>query len=226
MARDSRVGVLFDVDGTLVDTNFLHTVCWAEALRQQGHRVTAAEVHHAIGMGSDKLLDHVLGEDHDRENDSEIVAAHKTLYKQWWGRLVTMPGASDLLRGCADRGLIVVLASSASEEELDALCSTLGADDVITSATDSDDAGASKPAPDIVAAALERAELDTDHAVFVGDSVWDGKSANAAGLDFVGVTCGGTPREDLAHAGAVEVWRDPAELLGRLDDSRLGRLAG
>jgi HAD superfamily hydrolase (TIGR01509 family) len=218
-----NAGVLFDVDGTLVDTNFLHTVCWAEAFRQNGHRVTAAEVHHAIGMGSDRLLDHVLGDERDREHDPRIVGAHKTLYKQWWGRLLTMPGAADLLRGCAERGLAVVLASSASTEELDALREALDADDAVAEATGSQDADASKPAPDILGAALERSGLEPDAALFVGDSVWDGEAAQQAGLHFVGVTCGGTPREDLEKAGAVEVWRDPEELLANLKDSALGR---
>jgi HAD superfamily hydrolase (TIGR01549 family) len=225
MTDNSRkVGVLFDVDGTLVDTNFLHTVCWAEALRQHGHRVTAAEVHHAIGMGSDRMLDHVLGEDRDREDADVIVSAHKTLYKQWWGRLLTMPGAADLLRGCAERDLSVVLASSASTEELDALREALGADDAITEATGSGDADSSKPAPDILGAALERAGLRPDDVVFVGDAVWDGEAAKNAGVTFIGVTCGGTPREDLEQAGAVEVWEDPADLLANLADSAVGRL--
>ena len=214
-----RRGVLFDVDGTLVDTNFLHTVCWAEALRQQGHQVTAADVHHAIGMGSDRLLDHVLGENQDRDGDADIVAAHKTLYKQWWGRLVPMPGAADLLRGCAERGLAVVFASSASEEELQALRSTLDVEDALTSATSAGDANASKPAPDILAAALDRADLEPTDVIFVGDAVWDGEAAQKAGLRFLGLTCGGTPREDLESAGAAEVWEDPASLLANLDRS-------
>jgi HAD superfamily hydrolase (TIGR01549 family) len=175
-------------------------------------------------MGSDRLLDYVLGEDRDHDGDAAMNAAHKTLYKQWWGRLVTMSGASDLLRGCASRGLAVVLASSASQEELDALRSALDADDAIASATSSGDADASKPAPDILAAALDGANLAASDSVFVGDSVWDGEAAQKAGLRFLGVTCGGTPREDLESAGAEEVWEDPADLLAHLDDSMIGRL--
>lgn len=221
-----QFGVLFDVDGTLVDTTYLHTVCWAEALRQHGHHVTMSDVHHAIGMGADEMLDHLLGSGRDEgEHDDQVVATHLSLYQQHWGRLTPLPAAADLLRECARRGLQVVLASSASEPELAALRSVLDADDAITAATSSNDADAGKPAPDILAAALEQTGLSAEHAVFVGDAVWDGAAARKAGVPFVGLTCGGTPETDLRGAGAVEVWRDPAELLDRIGDSVVGRPA-
>jgi HAD superfamily hydrolase (TIGR01509 family) len=221
---DARSGVLFDVDGTLVDTTFLHAVCWAESLRQHGHEIPMADVHHLIGMSGDRLLDTLLGKDRDRDADEELENAHLTLYRQHWGRLTRLPGAAKLLYACADRGLDVVLASSASEEELDALRSTLDADDAITVATSSADADSGKPAPDILQSALERSGLSADRVVFVGDAVWDGEAAQRAGVTFVGVTCGGTPAEQLRAAGAVEIWRDPAELLEHLADSAIGRL--
>jgi HAD superfamily hydrolase (TIGR01662 family) len=211
--------VLFDVDGTLVDTTFLHAVCWAEALRQHGHHIPMADLHHAIGMSSDQLLSHCLGEERDKDADDTIVASHKTLYKQWWGRLTPLPGARDLVRACAARGLDVVLASSAAEEELNALTSALDADDAIKAATSSSDAEEGKPEPDILEAALEESGLSADEVVFVGDAVWDGRAAERAGIRFVGVTCGGTPAEDLRAAGAVEVWNDPAQLLQDLEKS-------
>ncbi|HET6877839.1 MAG TPA: HAD family hydrolase [Jatrophihabitans sp.] len=223
-ADQPRRGVLFDVDGTLVDTTFLHAVCWAEALRQHGHHVTTADVHHAIGMGSDRLLDHLLGEDRDTDADGALNAAHKTLYKQHWGRLVPTPGAAELLRACAERGLVVVLASSASDEELAALRSALGADDAITVATSADEAETSKPAADILEAALDRAGLDAGNALFVGDAVWDGAAAGNAQLRFIGVTCGGTPEVELRAAGAIEAWRDPAELVANLSRSAISDL--
>jgi HAD superfamily hydrolase (TIGR01509 family) len=215
-------GVLFDVDGTLVDTTFIHAVCWTEALRQHGHRVTASEVHHAIGMSGDKLLDHCLAEDRDQDEDDAISQAHSTLYRQWWGRLNPLAGAADLLRRCHERGLRVVLASSANEEELAALRSVLDAEDAIDAATSSSDAGSGKPAPDIVVSALEESGAAADEVVFVGDAVWDGYAAQRAGIAFVALTCGGTPAAELRGAGAVEVWRDPAELLENLDKSLLG----
>jgi HAD superfamily hydrolase (TIGR01509 family) len=218
---DRERGVLFDVDGTLVDTTFVHAVCWAEALRQHGRHVPMAHLHHAIGMSSDKLLAHCLGDDRDQDADDAIVASHKTLYKQWWGRLTPLPGARELLRACAGRDLDVVLASSAAQEELDALRSALDADDAITAATSSNDAEAGKPQPDILEAALKESGLTPKQVVFVGDAVWDGAAAHRAGITFIGVTCGGTPADDLRAAGAVEVWDDPAQLLDNLDKSVL-----
>lgn len=216
-------GVLFDVDGTLVDTPYLHAVTWAEALRQHGQHVSMATIHRAIGMGSDKLLDHLLGKDRDVD-DEELTAAHLALYKQYWGRLQPLPGARDLVRFCSGRGLRVVLASSASEEELGALRSALDADDSIDTATSSADASSSKPAPDILEAALDQSGVDAKTAVFLGDAVWDGQAAQKAGVRFIGLTCGGTSEAELRENGAIEVWRDPSDLLAHVEDSVLSTL--
>ena len=113
--------MLFDVDGTLIDTTFIHAACWAEALRQHGHDVPSVRVHRAIGMSSSKLLGAALGDDRDTDADDAIVATHRSLYKEWWGRLNPLPGAADLVRTCHTRGLTVVLASSAKADELTAL---------------------------------------------------------------------------------------------------------
>lgn len=221
---DNRRGVLLDVDGTLVDTTFIHAVCWGEALRQHGHVEPMADLHHLIGMSGEQLLDAVLGDGRDKSADSDLKDAHLTLYRQYWGRLVPLPGAAKLLRACAGRGLEVVLASSASEEELNALTSTIDADDAISVATSSADAESGKPDPDILHAALDRSGLAPDQVVFVGDAVWDGEAAKRAGVTFVGVTCGGTPEQRLREAGAEEVWRDPAQLVEQLGSSAIGRL--
>jgi HAD superfamily hydrolase (TIGR01509 family) len=213
--------VLFDVDGTLVDTTFLHAVCWSEALRQHGHRVATAEIHHAIGMSGDKLLANCLRDDRDTSQDAALSAAHSTLYKQWWGRLTPFAGAAELVRRCHERGLAVVLASSANEEELGALRSALDAEDAIDAATSSSDADAGKPEPDIIESALHKSGLRADEVVFVGDAVWDGYAAERAGIPFIGLACGGTPALELRDAGAVEVWTDPADLLANLDKSLL-----
>jgi HAD superfamily hydrolase (TIGR01509 family) len=215
-------GVLFDVDGTLVDTPYLHAVCWAEALRQSGHDVPMATVHRSVGMGSDELLDHLLGPDRDKDDDETLTAAHLALYKQFWGRLRPLPGAVELMRHCSKRGVRVVLASSASEEELAALRSALDADDAIHTATSSTDADAGKPSPDILEAALDQSGLAPQRVHFVGDSVWDGEAAKRAGVPFIGVTCGGTSEAELREVGAIEVWRDPADLLDQGSSVLLG----
>jgi HAD superfamily hydrolase (TIGR01509 family) len=224
-ANGQRNAVLFDVDGTLVDTTYLHAVCWWQALIDHGHTVPMANVHHAIGMGSGELLTHLLGEDRDQTEDEGLTAAHMTLYRRHWGELRPLPGAGDLLRHCAESGLKVVLASSASAEELSALRDALDADDAVADATTADDAEHTKPAPDVLDAALERIGLSPDRAIFVGDAVWDGRAAAKADVRFLAVTCGGTPEQELRASGAVEVFRDPAELLDRFDESDLGRLA-
>ncbi|BCJ55608.1 haloacid dehalogenase [Actinoplanes sp. NBRC 14428] len=220
----AKRGVLFDVDGTLVDTTYLHTVAWWEALRQHDVDVPMAEIHRAIGMGSDKILDHLLGSDRDTGADDDMSAAHDILYGAWWERLRPLPGAADLLHACAERGLAVVLASSAKGAELEKLRRVVGADDVITAATSSADAEQSKPAPDILEAALDQSDVDPEHCVFVGDAVWDVKAAGKLGIPCIGLECGGTSADELRAAGAVETYADPAALLAALDRSAITKL--
>jgi HAD superfamily hydrolase (TIGR01509 family) len=221
MAMDRPTGVLFDVDGTLVDTTYLHTICWWEALGQDGHDVPMARIHRAIGMGSDKLLDHLLGADRDRQADSRLRHAHDGLFGTYFDRLRPFPKAAELLRSCAARGLTVVLASSASEREMRALRAALDADEAVAAATSSADAQESKPAPDIVAAALHQAGLTPREALFVGDTVWDVAAAGELAMGCVTVACGGTSRAELVEAGALAVYDDPADLLANLDRSPL-----
>jgi HAD superfamily hydrolase (TIGR01509 family) len=215
-------GVLFDVDGTLVDTTYLHAVTWAESLAQHGASVPTARVHRAIGMGTTELLDELLGPDRAEGFDEAASNGHQVLYAQNFGHLRALPGAVDLLRWCHERGLRTVLASSASQRELEHLTSVLDADDAIDMATSSADAEAGKPDPGIVLAALERAHLDPAHTVMIGDAVWDAHAARQAGVSFVGVVCGGTSEAELRDAGASEVWRDPGHLLANVTTSLLG----
>jgi HAD superfamily hydrolase (TIGR01509 family) len=219
-----KPGVLFDVDGTLVDSTYLHTVAWWEVLRQYDRDVPMAEIHRGIGMGSDNLLDHLLGSDRDKDADEDMTTAHDVLYGAWWERLRPLPGAPDLLRAVAKRGLTVVLASSAQEPELKQLRRVVDADDVVAAATSSADAQQSKPAPDILQAALDQSDVDPRRAVFVGDSVWDVKAAGHLGIPCIGLTCGGTSAAELSDAGAVATYADPAALLEALDDSPIAEL--
>ncbi|MBN3932251.1 HAD family hydrolase [Streptomyces verrucosisporus] len=215
--------VLFDVDGTLVDTTYLHTVAWWEALRQAGRRVPMSVIHRTIGMGSDQLLARFLGEDREPGEAAAVSAAHHTLYAEYWPRLAPLDKAAELLRACADRGWTVVLASSARGDELEAMRRAVGADDAVTAATSSDDVEASKPAPDLVRSALDHARVAPDRAVFVGDTVWDVAACERAGVPCVGVLSGGITRRELEEAGAAEVYENPADLLAHLDASLLAR---
>ncbi|MER7912216.1 MULTISPECIES: HAD family hydrolase [unclassified Streptomyces] len=217
MDRDRAA--LFDVDGTLADTNHLHAVAWWEALRQGGHRVTLHAVHRSIGLPGGRLLDHLLGQDRDRSDDERLSTAHDTLYGTYFERLQAFDGAADLLRKLAGDGWKVVLVTSARSRELSALRRAIDADDALTDTATSDDVDEGKPAPDPVEHALSLVDVPADRAVFVGDSVWDMKAATRAGVTVVGVLCGGIPEADLTGAGAAAVYDGPADLLARLDTS-------
>lgn len=213
---------VFDVDGTLADTNHLHVVTWWEAFRQAGHRVPMHAVHRAVGLPSTDLIAHLLGEDRDPEQDDALSAAHTALYGQYFDRLPALPGAGDLLRRLAGDGWKVVLATSAGDAELGALRRAIDADDAITATAGADDVESGKPAPEPVQRALELAGVPAERAVFVGDTVWDMTAARRAGVRCVGVLSGGIPRADLVEAGADAVYDDPAALLEGLAGSPLG----
>jgi len=217
--RAGLKAALFDVDGTLVDTNYLHTVAWWEAFARAGHDVPMASIHRAIGMGSDRLLDALLPAGRDREADEIIKIAHSALYQVYWPQIRALPGAADLLRACHDAGLRVVLASSADPRELDVLREALDAEEAIDAATSAGDVDSSKPAPDLVHVALDQAGTSPAQTVFVGDSVWDARACQKAGVPCIGVLSGGTSREELLSAGAVAVYGDPAGLLARFPAS-------
>lgn len=214
-------GVLFDVDGTLVDSNYLHTVAWWQAFRRLDHDVPMGDIHRAIGMGGDKLIAHLVP-GVDPEDEETMDSSHAAVFSTFWPSLRAFDGAADLLRAVAGQGLAVVLASSASATDLQALRTAIAADDAITSATSSSDAEESKPSPDILQAALDAAGLSADETVFVGDSVWDIKSAGKLGIPTVALTCGGTSEAELRDAGAEQVFAGPRELLEHLEDSLLG----
>ncbi|MEV5438410.1 HAD family hydrolase [Streptomyces sp. NPDC052682] len=210
---------VFDVDGTLVDTNHLHVATWWEAFRQAGHRVPMHAVHRAVGLTSTDLVAHLLGDDRDPDQDAELSAAHKALYGQYFDRLPALPAAGDLLRRLHRDGWKVVLATSAGGAELGALRRALDADDAIAAVAGADDVEEGKPAPEPVEHALELVGVPAERAVFVGDTVWDMRAGRRAGVRCVGVLCGGIPRADLEGAGADAVYDDPAHLLESLRDS-------
>ncbi|NSC25002.1 HAD family hydrolase [Streptomyces albus subsp. chlorinus] len=215
---------LFDVDGTLTDTTYLHVHAWWEAFRQAGHKVHTAALHRAIGLGGSDLIAHVLGEGRDRDQDAALSDAHKTLFATCHERLGALEGARELLHALHGRGWRVVLVTSASGGELAAMRRALDADDVIAHIASSSDVERGKPAPDPVEQARELVGAAREQTVFVGDSVWDMRAAARAGVTAIGVLSGGIPRADLAQAGAQEVYEGPADLLTRLDESVCARL--
>jgi HAD superfamily hydrolase (TIGR01509 family) len=216
-----NAAALFDIDGTLVDSTYLHTVAWWEALRQHGHDIPMNRVHRAIGLGSAELLDHLLGTQRDRADDEPVNAAHEALYAPRWPAVRRLPGARRLLRACAERGWIVVLATSASAREAEVLRRVLDADDAIAHVVDANAVEEAKPAPDLVERAVEQAGVTTERAVFVGDTAWDVHAAHKAGVPCLGVLTGGWCRAELADVGAAQVYRDADEIAEYLDASLL-----
>ncbi len=214
--------VLLDIDGTLVDSNYLHVHAWALAFADAGRPVDAWRVHRRIGMGSGRLLAELLGDDADRLAD-EVTERHTARYAELSDRLRPFDGARELVRDLAARGARVVLSTSAAPEELARLRAVLDVDDLVQ-VTGADDVEEAKPEPDLVHAALALAGVPAGRAVFVGDSVWDVEAATRAGVACVGVLSGGTSRAGLRDAGAVDVVEDVAALLAGLDRTPVGAL--
>jgi HAD superfamily hydrolase (TIGR01509 family) len=213
-------GVIFDVDGTLLDTNYLHVVAWWEAFRERGHDARCADIHQALGMGSAELVQQVLG-----QPDPSVIEAHSRYIAPFLGRMRPLPGAADLLAAIAEMGLNVVLATSAKDEEIGLMLDAIGAHDAIGTVVSSGAVERAKPDPDIVARALSESGTGRGQAVMVGDAVWDVLAAQRAGVPCVGVLSGGIAEQQLRDAGAVEVYSDTAALLADLPSSAIGRLA-
>ena len=216
---DHRPSILVDVDGTLVDTNYFHTVSWWRAFQDIGEEVPMSRIHPLIGMGSDQLVHRLVG----RES-KEASEAHSVHYESFKKEIKAFPGAAELVRELARRQARVVLATSSDEEDLERLREAVGADDAIDDAVSKGDVEHSKPAPDIFDAALKKFDLDPDRTLVVGDTRWDVEAAGRVGLKVVGVLTGGSTVEQLEEAGAIAVYEDVAELLAELDNSPIGKL--
>lgn len=214
--------MLFDIDGTLVDSNYVHIAAWSRALSDLGQPVDSWRIHRAIGMDSAKLLEALLG-DRATEFRDRAKELHHRYFLQAAGDLRPFSGATELLRSLAQRGLSLVLATSAPEDELRILQDVLAVDDVQVRSTSASDVAAAKPEPDIVRAALAKAGAAASAAMMVGDSVWDIEAAARAGVRCVGLLAGGTGATELRDAGAVAVYDDAADLLANLRSSPLVR---
>ncbi|WP_225439845.1 HAD family hydrolase [Amycolatopsis eburnea] len=212
---------MFDVDGTLVDSNYLHVHAWHRAFAELGRAVDSWRVHRAIGKGSGKLLSTVLGEDDAGRVGDEAKELHSRFYLETADLLRPFDRAPDLVRALAARGVRVVLATSAGPDELKALRKVLDVDDVVTAIVSGADVDATKPDPEPVYAALERAGTAPEETVFVGDAVWDVHAAAKAGVRTVAVRSGGVSEAELTEAGAVAVYDDAAALLEGLEESVL-----
>ncbi|GEN80090.1 HAD family hydrolase [Actinotalea fermentans] len=223
-ARDAAGAVLFDIDGTLVDSTYLHVHAWMRAFADLGEELTrpvdAWRVHRGIGMGSALLLADLLGDDADRLAD-RAKDAHAAHYRELADLQRPFDGARDLVRAVAERGARAVLATSAAPAELEELLTVLDLDDVLTGVTSAKDVDNAKPEPDLVQAALDIAGVPPERAVLVGDTGWDVEAAARAGVPCVAVLTGGVSEAELREAGAAAVYRDVAALLADLDQSPL-----
>lgn len=215
--------VLFDIDGTLVDSNYLHVHAWQRAFSEVGCDVEAWRVHRRIGMDGSALLDELLP-DASADTTARAKDLHSRFYRETAELLKPLPGARQLLDVVTAAGLQVVLATSAPDDELELLRKVLDREDVVSAVTSSEDVETAKPRPDIVAVALERAGVGPENAVFVGDTVWDVRAAARAGVPCICVESGGVDRLRLLDEGAVAIFENPRDLADRLDDSPIGRL--
>jgi HAD superfamily hydrolase (TIGR01509 family) len=216
-------GVIFDMDGTLLDTNYLQVLAWWQAFRDTGHdEVSMADCHRAIGIASEQLVGHLLGG--DAPDAEEISEAKTRRYEPLRELVVAFPRVGELLAACRERDLTVVLATSGKETDLEWMVPAIGGEDVVDGATTSADVDSAKPAPDLLQTAVRDHGLDPARTVAVGDTVWDVRAARDAGLPCIALTCGGISRAELLEEGADEVYEDPADLLASLDDSLIGKL--
>ncbi|MDO9708701.1 HAD family hydrolase [Paracraurococcus lichenis] len=214
--------VLFDVDGTLVDTVDLHAESWVETFRHFGHEVGFDAVRAQIGKGGDQLMPVFLPEEVVERQGKEMEGFRKELYmSRLIQRAQGFPGVADLFRRIRADGRRVVLASSGKPDELEHYKTLLGIGDLVDAATTSEDAEKSKPHPDIFLAALDG--LPPEEAIVVGDSPYDAEAAGKAGLRTIGLLSGGFPEKDLRGAGCIALYRDPADLLAHYDESPLAR---
>jgi len=214
-----RAGILFDVDGTLVDTNYLHTLSWSRGFADVGEWAPMNAIHRLVGMGSEQLMESLIGHQSEKAAD-----ARKERYAELIDEARVFPGAQGLLRRAHDEGLVVVLASSAPRDELDRMIELLDVGDVIDATTSADDVSEAKPAPDVFEAALRAGQVDRELCLAVGDSIWDVQAARAAGLGCVTVETGGFSAHELREEGAVAVYRDAHELLNQFRTGPLGHL--
>jgi len=206
---------LLDVDGTLVDTNYHHAIAWYRALRQHDAVIPVWRIHRHIGMGGDQLIAAVAGEDVEAEHGDDVRDAEKALYMAMIEEVEPLEGARELIAEAAERADQVMLASSAKAEEVEHYVDLLDARELADGWTTSADVEATKPAPDLVEAAMEKA--GADEAILIGDTPWDVKAAKKAAVPTAAVLTGGFSEQELSEAGAIAVFETIADLRDGLD---------
>ena len=218
----STLDVIFDIDGTLVDSVDLHAQAWQEAFRHFGHAIPFNRIREQIGKGGDPLLPVFLPAEELGGLGADIERFRSRIYKErYLPRVRAFPGVRALFRRIAAAGAEIALASSAKGEELAIYKRLAGIDDLLDAETSSDEVERSKPHPDIFAAALRRLALPAEGVIAVGDTQYDAQAAAKAGMRTIGLLCGGFPQAVLEQAGCIAVYRDPADLLEQFKRSPL-----
>jgi HAD superfamily hydrolase (TIGR01549 family) len=218
---DSTIAVL-DVDGTLVDSNYHHALAWYRALRSLGETFPVWRLHRLIGMGGDKIVDTLGGEDLERRIGEQAREQQGKEVDALLDEIAPLPGARDLLVAIKERGHRLVLASSGQKRHVDFALDLLDARDLADAWTSSDDVDSSKPEPDLLQVALEKLGVAADTpSVMVGDAVWDIEAAKRAGMPAYVVRSGGFGDDELTEAGAVAIYDTPGDLAKALDDTPL-----
>lgn len=218
--------VIFDIDGTLLDSVDLHAEAWKEAFQHFGYEFPLEKIRSQIGKGGDQLLPVFLSSDEVKQKGKELQEFRSSLFKErFLPRVKPFPGVRELFLKIKGHGQKIGLASSAKGDELKVFEQIAGIDDLVEVETSSADAERSKPHPDIFEVALDRlgAKIRRDRVVVVGDSPHDAEAAGKAGLRTVGVLCGGFPEADLRKAGCIAIFAGPEELLQRYDESPLAK---
>jgi HAD superfamily hydrolase (TIGR01509 family) len=221
----TRPAAILDVDGTLMDTVYHHALAWHRALRRHDLDVPVWRIHRHIGMGGDQIVSALCGEETEREQGDAIREAESEEYEAFIEEVRPLPGARELIEALKERDHALVLASSAKGDELDRYLDLLGARELADAWTSSEDVEATKPNPDLVERAMEKVESGST-AVMVGDSPWDAKAAQRAGIPTIGLLTGGFAESELRDAGADPVFESLDDLRRRVDDTPLGSLDG
>jgi HAD superfamily hydrolase (TIGR01509 family) len=218
-------GVIFDIDGTLVDSNDAHAQSWVDTFAEADYKVPFDVVRPLIGMGADKLLPKTIGISHDSDEGKKLIKRRSEIFRErYLSQLRPFKGSRELVMRIRSDGLKAVVATSAKDEELEGLLKAAQVDDLMQEKATASDAKRSKPDPDIVHAAIDESGIAPSHLVMIGDTPYDVEAASRAEVRAIAFRSGGWTDKDLK--GAVEIYDDPADLLSRYESSLIGRERG